>query len=102
MSKWRECKELFDLEQQLGVNHGNRFHNSPNGRKAYIDMLSDENRNFSNTPEVVMDESITYCSIDWEQRRYDVAKEILVLNPSLGVHDCIDMADKFITELKEL
>ncbi len=52
-----------------------------------------------------------YCNskanIDWEQRRYEIAKELLVnqCNQGLGNHEliqaCIETADLFIYELKK-
>lgn len=50
------------------------------------------------------------CDIDWEQRRYEIAKDIVVnsFSTPMGnvsmvsyIHDCIQVADLLIGELKK-
>ena len=41
------------------------------------------------------------CSkIDWEQRRYEIAKELIARNP-LSAKQAVEMADELITELQK-
>ena len=41
MNKER-LKELFDLEQQLGINQKDRFHNSKEGKKQYEELFENQ------------------------------------------------------------
>lgn len=51
----------------------------------------------------------TECAIDWKQRRYEIAKDIVVnsfstpmgnVGMSSYIHDCVQVADLLIEELK--
>ena len=40
-------------------------------------------------------------SIDWEQRRYEIAKDLYVRYDTMDAKDCVRSADELIKQLKE-
>lgn len=79
-------------------------------KKVSETEYADKNGNTYDKNELVLLEEMETKPIDWEQRRYEIAKDIMAasFNEPMGgvsiasyVHNCVQWADALIEELKK-
>lgn len=79
-------------------------------KKVSETEYADKNGNTYDKDELVLLEETDTKPIDWEQRRYEIAKDIMIASidqPMTGasivsyIHNCVQWADALIEELKE-